>query len=84
MKISFNGSSGPTLGVELELQIIDPATKNLMSGAPRILARSETDTHIKPELIESTIELNTDVCQDVAAVRRELEERVGRLSGVVR
>ena len=79
MKISFNGSSGPTLGVELELQIIDPATKNLMSGAPRILARSETDTHIKPELIESTIELNTDVCQDVAAVRRELEERVGRL-----
>ena len=79
MKISFNGSSGPTLGVELELQIIDPATKNLVSGAPRILARSETDTHIKPELIESTIELNTDVCQDVAAVRRELEERVGRL-----
>ena len=79
MKISFNGSSGPTLGVELKLQIIDPATKNLVSGAPRILARSETDTHIKPELIESTIELNTDVYQDVAAVRRELEERVGRL-----
>ena len=67
------------MGVELELQIIDAATKNLVSGAPRILARSEPDIHIKPELIESTIELNTDICADVAAVRRELSGRLGRL-----
>ena len=82
MKITFNGSSGPTLGVELELQIIDPATKNLVSGAPRIIERSAGDVHVKPELIESTIELNTDICQDVAAVRRELYDRVGTLLGM--
>lgn len=79
MKIIFNGSPNPTLGVELELQIIDPETKNLVSGAPGIIARSEGDPHVKPELIESTIELSTDVCRDVAAVREELTERVGRL-----
>ncbi len=72
MKITFNGSPSPTVGVELELQILDPETKNLVSGAPRILARANDDPHVKPELIQSTIELNTDVCPDVAAVRLEL------------
>ena len=79
MKITFNGSPGPTLGVELELQLLDPETKNLVSGAPRILERSGAGDHIKPELIESTIELNTEVCPDVAAVRRDLNQRVKRL-----
>ena len=55
MKIAFNGSPAPTLGVEVELQILDPDTKNLVSGAPRIIERLAGDAHIKPELIESTI-----------------------------
>ena len=76
MKITFNSSSGPTLGVELELQILDPETKNLVSGAPRILERANGDAHIKPELIQSTIELNTDICDSVADVRRELTQRI--------
>lgn len=79
MKIRFNGSAGPTLGVELELQLLDPVTKNLVSGASRILERSRPEDHVKPELIESTIEINTGVCPDVAAVRRDLNERVKRL-----
>ena len=82
MKITFNGSPGPTLGVELELQLLDPETKNLVSGAPRILERLGDDAHIKPELIESTIELNTAVCRDVGAVRRDLEQRIGQLLAV--
>ena len=79
MKITFNGSPNPTLGVELELQILDPETKNLVSGAPRILERANGDTHVKPELIESTIELNTDICATVGDVRRELGERLHQL-----
>ena len=82
MKIIFNGSPGPTLGAELELQIIDPETKNLVSGAPRIIERSQDQMHVKPELIQSTVELNTDVCENVAEVRRELSERIRRLLAV--
>ena len=37
MRISFNGSPAPTLGVEVELQILDPETRNLVSGASAIL-----------------------------------------------
>lgn len=76
MKIHFNGSPNPTLGVELELQIIDPETKNLVSGADAILSKFDDDDHIKPELIQSTIELNTDVCANISAVRMDLSERL--------
>ncbi|MFQ5640730.1 MAG: glutamate--cysteine ligase [bacterium] len=79
MKINFNGSPNPTLGVELELQILDPETKNLVSGAQQILAKTEDSTHVKPELIQSTIELNTDVCANIAAVRVDLTERLNSL-----
>jgi len=75
VRIHFNGSSGSTLGVEVELQIIDRETKNLVSGAPRILQEVGDISHVKPELIESTIELNTDICDGLPAVRRELSER---------
>ena len=79
MRIRFNGSSGPTLGVEVELQIIDPETRNLVSGASAILERAGDVNNLKPELIQSTIELNTDVCADVAAVRGELSTRLREL-----
>ncbi|MFQ5651760.1 MAG: glutamate--cysteine ligase [bacterium] len=79
MKIHFNGSPNPTLGVELELQIIDPETKNLVSGAQQIMARFDGDSHVKPELIQSTIEVNTDVCANISAVRMDLTERLDSL-----
>ena len=82
MRIAFNGSPRPTVGVELELQLLDPETKNLVAGAPAILQRTADVSHVKAELIESTIELNTDVCEDVAAVRRDLTERIGQLLAV--
>lgn len=82
MKITFDGSPGPTLGVELELQILDPETKNLVSGAQQIIERSGDEMHVKPELIQSTIELNTDICHNVSEVRQELTGRISRLLGV--
>ena len=82
MRIAFRGSPRPTVGVELELQLLDPETMNLVAGAPAILQRTADVSHVKAELIESTIELNTDVCEDIAAVRRDLTERIGQLLAV--
>ena len=79
MKINFNGSPNPTVGVELELQILDPETKNLVSGAQQILAKTDYPDHVKAELIQSTIELNTDVCSNISAVRTDLTERLNSL-----
>ena len=82
MRIAFRGSPRPTVGVELELQLLDPETMNLVAGAPAILQKTADVSHVKAELIESTIELNTDVCEDVAAVRRDLRERISQLLAV--
>lgn len=82
MRIAFRGSPRPTVGVELELQLLDPETMNLVAGAPAILERIADKSHVKAELIESTIELNTDVCADVAAVRRDLSGRIEQLLAV--
>jgi hypothetical protein len=79
MHVVFNGLPAPTIGVELELQILDADTKGLVSGASRILEHAGDDPHVKPELIQSTIEVNTAVCAEVAEVRRDLAGRIGTL-----
>ncbi|MFQ6615251.1 MAG: glutamate--cysteine ligase [Fidelibacterota bacterium] len=73
MGIVFHSSLEPTLGVEVELQIVDLETRQLVSVAPEILKHFEGNPHVKPELLQSTIELNTGICKHVGEVRRDLE-----------
>ena len=72
MSIRFNKSDEPTLGVEVELQIVDLETRALSPRAPEVLAALEGNPHVKTELLQSTIELNTGVCRSVKEVRRDL------------
>ena len=78
MDILFNASEGSSLGVEVELQIVDRESRDLKSGASEILRRLEKERgephpRAKNELIESNIELITDVCSTVAEARADLE-----------
>jgi len=70
--IPFNGSPRPTLGVELELQIVDPESRNLTSRSVQILERIPEEMPIKQELTQSTIEVITGVCNSVAETRADL------------
>lgn len=75
--IEFTRSPKLSLGVEVELQILDWKTHDLCSGARRLLqhlARSSKMEHasIKPEIFQSMIEVNTGICDDVAQVRHDL------------
>jgi carboxylate-amine ligase len=67
--IPFNGSPRPSIGVEIELQIVDPQSHNLKQGSVEILDRlAEVDgalDHVKQELTQSTIEVITGVCTRV-------------------
>lgn len=74
--IEFPGHNYPTLGVEIELQTIDPITKALIPGAPRILDLNLDEVHIKKELLKSNIEVNTPVCQTVAEVEKHLLDKL--------
>ena len=78
MDILFNASEGSSLGVEVELQLVDRESRDLKSGASEILRRLEKERgephpKAKNELIESNIELITDVCSTVAEARADLE-----------
>ena len=78
MDILFNSSAGSSLGVEVELQLIDRGSRELRSGASEILRRLEKERgephpKAKNELIESNIELITGVCSTVAEARADLE-----------
>jgi carboxylate-amine ligase len=83
MNIVFNGSEQPTLGVEIEVQIVDEAGALATdTAATKILAELGDDKWFKHELLECCIEVITDVCPTVGAVRQDLEEKLERLIAV--
>jgi carboxylate-amine ligase len=82
--IPFTRSPRHTLGVEVELQILDWKTHDLCSGSRRLLhylGKSSKLEHasIKPELFQSMIEINTGVCATVAEVRHDLQTAFAQL-----
>ena len=73
-RIFFNSSPNPTIGVELELQTVDKNTFELVSGAPQILNKFENDPRIKEELLNSILEINTNICKNTDEVRNDLRD----------
>lgn len=63
-----------TLGIEEELQIIDPETRALRSHIQQILADGKMilKEQVKPELHQSMVELGTEVCNDARAARTQV------------
>ncbi len=75
-EIEFQQSKPFTLGVEIEFQILDKDTLNLAPTAPDILdmVPAEQKDRIKPEFIRSMIEVNTEICDSVEQVKKNLAE----------
>ena len=71
--LPFQPSPSMTLGVEVEIQLIDWRTHDLCPAAPRILDAlgGETD-RIKAEIFQPMLEINTGICSSIDEVRRDL------------
>jgi hypothetical protein len=65
-----------SIGVEEELMIVDPETMDLGHGIEEILNSlpDELEGSVKPELMQSVLEVATAPCPDVATAGRELAE----------
>ncbi|MBX3055977.1 MAG: carboxylate-amine ligase [Anaerolineae bacterium] len=64
-----------TLGVEEEYQIIDPQTRNLHAYISEFLSQDQQRPYkldLKPELMQSQVEVGSHVCRNVKEVRQEL------------
>lgn len=65
-----------TLGIEEEFQIVDPHTRELRSHVSEILEQGKMllGEHVKPEMIQSMIEVGTGVCHNIHDARREITQ----------
>jgi carboxylate-amine ligase len=78
-RIYFHDSPQPTLGVEVELLLVDQQSLALHPGAPLILKEFENDDHVKQELLNSIVEVITGICQNVAEVREDLKKTIKKV-----
>jgi carboxylate-amine ligase len=72
--LEFTPSPRTTLGVELELQLIDPVTGDLVPAAPRVLERTQGNPKIKPELFRAMLEVNSSPRDTVGELRADLTQ----------
>jgi carboxylate-amine ligase len=74
---TFSHSKPLTLGVELELQIVNRHDYDLTPGAAdllRVLKKRSHPGNVVPEITDSMIELSTDICVDHGDALRQLGE----------
>jgi carboxylate-amine ligase len=85
VQIDFHSSDHSSLGIEVELEIVDVDNRELHSAASEILAEvghghpGGEHPKAKHELLESTIEIITGVCSTVSEARADLEGTLAEL-----
>lgn len=65
-----------TLGIEEEFQIVDPVTRELKSHVSEILEEGKLllGEKVKPEMIQSMIEVGTGVCANIQEAREDISK----------
>lgn len=83
-ELAFAGSSTTTLGVELELQVLDRETFDLAPGAGRIIkaCQEEGINEVTTELMQSMLEVRTGICGNVTELRNELVPALRRIRNI--
>jgi carboxylate-amine ligase len=81
VRIDFQPSPEPTLGVEWELALVDRHTRDLSNSAAHVFARAKARMQepgrVHQELLRNTVELVTGVCHTVGEAMAELRETLG-------
>lgn len=73
-RIDFHSNHRPTLGVEIELGLVDAESYELVNRCNELLGRlpKSYEMSFKPELMQSYLEINTGVCNTVADAEADL------------
>jgi carboxylate-amine ligase len=82
-KIEFHRNERPTVGIELELGLLDAESMALTSAFGLLNARLTAEGHqddessnFKPELMQCVLEINTDVCETIADAEQDLRGKI--------
>lgn len=84
MSLVFKKSPKPTLGVEVEVQLIDKVSKNLNPIAVPLLrdAAAIKDLRLKAELTQAMVEINTEICRTVSEAREDILRQLAVLNSL--
>ncbi len=83
--IPFTANPYPTVGVEIELHVVDPRSGDLVSAAVDILRDvghghpDRVHPKVKHELFQSTIEIITDVCRTAGEAADDLRSTLAEV-----
>lgn len=79
--IDFHSNQAPTLGVEIELGLVDEHTMALASSFADLKERlSDGDTaSLKPELMQCVLEINTGICNTADQAEADLRAKLLRV-----
>lgn len=83
-KIEFAHNERPTVGIELELGLVDGQSMSLTSAYGLLNARLTADghqpggesSHFKPELMQCVLEINTEVCETISDADQDLRAKL--------
>src|SRR5207244_9159663 len=78
MEVSFGRSAPFSIGVEEEFQLLSPESYELVSRFDEV-AEAAGDERVKPELLQSVLEVATTVGRDVPEAIGEARELRARL-----
>jgi glutamate---cysteine ligase / carboxylate-amine ligase len=82
--VEFCASQGSSLGVEMELSIVDKDSRDLRSAAIEILDRLGHDhPKAKHELFQSTLEVITGICSTVSEAKADLRSTLDEICPVI-
>ncbi len=82
--LEFAKSESYTLGVEVELQVVDRQTMDLTPKAPQLLSRWSGPPRVQPEIFQSMLEMSTGICADAAAADADLRATAEKLMPLAR
>lgn len=84
--ISSKVTEIPTLGVELEYQILDPKTRELSSDTKPLIEEGAAiyGSHIRPEFHAPVVECVTTVCRSVKEITDQVSELLRTVIGLSR
>ncbi|HEY9639639.1 MAG TPA: YbdK family carboxylate-amine ligase [Coleofasciculaceae cyanobacterium] len=77
--MEFQGSPTSSIGIEIELHLLDSDTLDLVDGILPLLASQPQHPAIKPEFNQSTVEINSKPCETI----RELEADIASILSVL-
>ena len=79
--IDFTSNSRPTLGIEVELGLVDSNTMALSSSYADLenWLSEEDKALVKPELMQCVVEINTGVCETINEAEQDLQGKIGKL-----